>query len=143
MAQIVLIDTGTERKDLAYSGDIVAIHEDDVRLDGIGYKDFKIIKVDIDIKALDKIIYDSTPEVRHYSKSRKIEVETSAGNFEEVEKEAKYSATLKDLSSTEILAVESKETSAAVTEATLKNKIKSCTLDQFDTLKVVSIETKS
>ncbi len=46
MAQIVLIDTGTLRKDLNEVDDIVAIHEDDALLSGRGYDCYSVIKVE-------------------------------------------------------------------------------------------------
>ena len=45
MAQIVLIDKGTERPGLAAIGDIVSIHDDDVLLAGKGYESFKIVQI--------------------------------------------------------------------------------------------------
>lgn len=45
MAQIAMIAEGTERPGLAAVGDIVSIHDDDARLTGVGYADFKIVQV--------------------------------------------------------------------------------------------------
>jgi hypothetical protein len=45
MAQIVLIAEGTVRKDLAFIGDIVSVHDDDVMLTGKGYENFTVVKV--------------------------------------------------------------------------------------------------
>jgi len=45
MAQLVLIDTGTFKKDINEIDDIVSIHDDDVKLTGSGYTNFKIVKV--------------------------------------------------------------------------------------------------
>lgn len=45
MAQIVLIAEGTVREGLAFVGDIVSVHDDDVELTGKGYEGFTIVKV--------------------------------------------------------------------------------------------------
>jgi hypothetical protein len=46
MAQIVCIAEGTYREGINNLGDIVSIHDDDVKLTGSGYDAFKIIQVD-------------------------------------------------------------------------------------------------
>jgi hypothetical protein len=45
MAKVVIIDTGTYRKDINNIGDIVSIHDDNVDLSGPGYDNFKIIDI--------------------------------------------------------------------------------------------------
>ena len=46
MAQIVCITKETERAGIAEIGDIVSIHDDNVKLDGSGYVGYEIIKVE-------------------------------------------------------------------------------------------------
>ena len=62
MAQIVVIDKGTLRDNCSI-GDVVAIHDDDVKLDGAGYEGFHIIHVKgVSAKSVREKLQELTPQ---------------------------------------------------------------------------------
>ncbi len=135
MAQIVCITAQTLREDIAYEGDIVEVQEDDVELSGPGYAVFDIVHIpNLTKNEAMQEIYDAKSETRFYKKSKKFEVEISPGVFQKITKEAKYKATAKNMSSTDKLAM--KTATKAVATATLKSKLKCCTIDQLDKLRI-------
>ena len=65
MAQMVLIDTGTLNILINDLGDVVAAHEDDVELTGMGYEPFRVVSItNVTVSQLLDIYSSLIPEIR-------------------------------------------------------------------------------
>lgn len=105
MAQIVLIDQGTFKKELNEVGDIVSRHDDKTKL-GSAYSTFKIVRIDgISIKEFENKINAFIPEQKRVFKTtstkwsfdipkEKEAWKDKAGKWKFIEKRPKYSLRL-------------------------------------------------
>ena len=106
MAQLVLIDTGTLKKDINEIDDIVAIHDDDVALTGSGYINFRIVKVEgktaAEVKASFKLPDQNravmVPSAGKWCFMEEKEVwKNSAGNWCDLITSPKYAFSMRDV----------------------------------------------
>ena len=152
MAQIVYIDEGTYREGINEIGDIVTVHDDDVKLSGAGYENFGILKVhDYTSEQVRKLIAAKIPErnVAFYSSigekwtferpQEKQVWKNEKGLWCFIEKEPKYRLTISALSSEDINALSSKLT-ASTQKKEILNKIQAkIPLDNYNLMEAADL----
>jgi len=160
MARVVLIDdaTATAKQEV---GDIVSIYDDGANLSGLGYKGFKIL--DIPGIAADKLkeaLAQKRPERRtaYYAsvggkwtfdmpQEKMVWKDSSTGKWHFLEEEPKFELTIKDLASSDLEALSSKEVSVSEKLEILDKVSNKISLQEENLVEVadlnVSEETKS
>ena len=138
MAQIVCIDTGTLRS-VCGLGDIVTVHDDDVKLTGKGYSNFKVIKVanktNADIRA---IISSKMPELREEA-DETISWKSTTNRWYKLASRAKYSATTRAFTNKDITDLGKVNTPIHKVNSILDKMLENIHLDPLNfTIEVIS-----
>lgn len=117
MAQIVCIKQETYKEGINKIGDIVAIHEDDVTLDGAGYLGFDIIKVEAmtakEVQA--KLVSEERTQKEYWKKGL---------DWYEIKVNPKYSFCVDVLTAEDLTKLESKDSFVDKGDVLLKLKDK-------------------
>lgn len=120
MGQIVCISKDTVRKDICEIDDIVGIHEDDVSLTGVGYIGFNIVKI------VDKTVTEITAFFK-YPKIKEVDSKTiwldSKGKWYELLKQPKYSHTIQELNTNDLLTLLNKKSDKSAILNKIQEKI--------------------